>query len=217
MNDFIHLHNHSDFSLLDGAQSVQTLVDVMSDLKMDSVGLTDHGNLFGMVEFHKAAVAAGIKPIIGCEVYVAQKDRFSRETSGTGGWGNYNHLILLAKDQEGLRNLVKLVSAGYLEGFYYRPRIDTELLRRYSAGLICTLACLKGAVQESAVKSGFEGAKAAALELAEIFPGNFYLELLRHRIPEEDAAVEINIRLSKELDLPLVATNDCHYDRQALW
>ncbi len=217
MSNFVHLHNHSDFSLLDGAQSVQTLVDVMSDLKMDSVGLTDHGNLFGLVEFYKVARAAGIKPIIGCEVYVAQKDRFHRETGGGAGWGNYNHLVLLAKNQEGLRNLVKLVSAGYLEGFYYRPRIDKELLRQYGAGLICTSACLKGAVQESAVKSGFEAAQKAALELAEIFPGNFYLELQRHRIPEEDVAVEINVRLAQELDLPLVATNDCHYARKEHW
>ena len=216
MADFVHLHNHTDYSLLDGAQSVQTLIDTMGDLKMDSVGVTEHGNLFSMLPFYKAAQKAGIKPIIGCEVYVARGSHTERSATRETGWG-YNHLILLAQNNTGLRNLTKLVSIGYLDGFYYRPRIDKDLLRQYSEGLICTSGCLKGEVQENAVARGYASAQEAALELAEIFPGRFYLELQRHHIPEEDAAREVNLKLARELALPLVATNDCHYALQEHW
>ncbi|MCH8328104.1 MAG: DNA polymerase III subunit alpha, partial [Candidatus Marinimicrobia bacterium] len=139
-----------------------------------------------------------------------------KTSTRASGWG-YNHLVLLAQNQTGLKNLIKLVSIGYLDGFYYRPRIDKELLRRYSEGLICTSGCLKGEVQENAVYKGFDAARDSALELAEIFDGRFYLELQRHDIPEENAAVEINIKLAHELNLPLVATNDCHYARKEHW
>ena len=216
MSDFVHLHNHSDYSLLDGAQSVKALIDAMSDLNMGSVGITEHGNLFSMLPFYKAAKKAGIKPIIGCEVYVARGDHLDKTSTRASGWG-YNHLVLLAQNQTGLKNLTKLVSIGYLDGFYYRPRIDKALLRRYSEGLICTSGCLKGEVQENAVHKGFEQARDSALELAEIFDGRFYLELQRHHIPEEDAAREVNIKLASELNLPLVATNDCHYARKEHW
>ncbi|MCK4577461.1 MAG: DNA polymerase III subunit alpha, partial [Candidatus Marinimicrobia bacterium] len=193
-----------------------SLVDTIDDLKMDTVGITEHGNLFSMLPFYKAARAAGVKPILGCEIYVAKGSLTDKQSTRQSGWGN-NHLVLLAKNATGLHNLIKLVSIGYLDGFYYRPRVDKDLLRQYSEGLICTSACLKGEVQQAGVSSGLEGAKAVALEYAEIFPGNFYLELQRHQIPEEDIACEINIRLARELDLPLVATNDCHYARQEHW
>ena len=216
MTDFVHLHNHSDFSLLDGAQSVATIIATLGELKMDRVAITEHGNLFSMVPFYQAAVKAGIKPILGCEVYVAQGNHRDRKTTRGTGWG-YHHLVLLAQNETGLHNLVKLVSIGYLEGFYYRPRIDKALLREYGEGLICTSACLKGEVQEHALSGDMKATREAALELAEIFPGHFYLELQRHGLSEEDTAREVNIKLARELDLPLVATNDCHYARKEHW
>ena len=216
MADFVHLHNHSDFSLLDGAQSVNTIINTLSDLKMDRVAITEHGNLFSMLPFYLAAVKAGIKPIIGCEAYVAKGDHRDKQATRGTGWG-YHHLVLLAQNETGLRNLIKLVSIGYLEGFYYRPRVDKALLHKHNEGLICTSACLKGEVQEHALGGNYQAARDAALELAGIFPGRFYLELQRHNIPEEEAACDVNIRLASELDLPLVATNDCHYARKEHW
>ena len=144
-SEFVHLHNHSDYSLLDGAQTISTLADTMSDLKMDTVGLTEHGNLFSAIEFYKAATKTGIKPIIGCEIYVAQGSRLDKTPKRDGGWGN-NHLVLLVQNYTGYLNLIKLVTTGYLEGFYYRPRVDKDLLRKYSDGLICLSGCLKGEV-----------------------------------------------------------------------
>ncbi|UCH10342.1 MAG: DNA polymerase III subunit alpha, partial [Fidelibacterota bacterium] len=216
MTDFVHLHNHSDFSLLDGAQSVETIINTLGDLKMDRVAITEHGNLFSLLPFYKAAVKAGIKPIIGCEAYIAKGDHRSKQATRESGWG-YHHLVLLAQNEIGLRNLRKLVSIGYLDGFYYRPRMDKDLLRQYNEGLICTSACLKGEVQEHALNGNYAAAREAALELTDIFPGRFYLELQRHNLPEEDAAREVNIKLARELDLPLVATNDCHYARREHW
>jgi len=215
-SEFVHLHNHSDYSLLDGAQTISTLAETMSDLKMDTVALTEHGNLFSAIEFYKAAKKTGIKPIIGCEIYVAQGSRLDKTPKRDGGWGN-NHLILLVQNYTGYLNLIKLVTTGYLEGFYYRPRIDKELLREYSDGLICLSGCLKGEVQEFAVRGNLESAKKAALEFGEIFPGRFYLELQSHGIDEEDIARKVISNLAKELDLPLVATNDCHYARKEHW
>ncbi|HIC51946.1 MAG TPA: DNA polymerase III subunit alpha [Candidatus Marinimicrobia bacterium] len=215
-SEFVHLHNHSDYSLLDGAQTISTLAETMSDLKMDAVALTEHGNLFSAIEFYKAAKKTGIKPIIGCEIYVAQGSRLDKTPKRDGGWGN-NHLILLVQNYTGYLNLIKLVTTGYLEGFYYRPRIDKELLREYSDGLICLSGCLKGEVQEFAVRGNLESAKKAALEFGEIFPGRFYLELQSHGIDEEDIARKVISNLAKELDLPLVATNDCHYARKEHW
>ncbi len=218
MADFVHLHNHSDFSLLDAAQSIDTVIETLSDLKMDRVAITEHGNLFSMVPFYKAAMKAGIKPIIGCEAYVAKGDHRDKQAAPTSSrGGGYHHLVLLAQNETGLRNLIKLASIGYLEGFYYRPRMDKDLLREHGEGLICTSACLKGEVQEKAVGGNMKAAREAALELAEIFPGRFYLELQHHDLSDEEAAREVNIKLARELDLPLVATNDCHYARQEHW
>tara|TARA_Y100000590_G_scaffold75685_3_gene83628 strand:- start:59841 stop:63284 length:3444 start_codon:yes stop_codon:yes gene_type:complete len=214
--EFVHLHNHTDYSLLDGAQKVPSLLETVSDLGMDAVGITEHGNMFSAINFYKKAKQAGIKPIIGCEVYVAQGDRLDKTPKRDGGWGN-NHLVLLAQDYTGYKNLMKLSTAGYLEGFYYRPRIDKKLLRQYSDGIICLSACLKGEIQELAVKGDVDGAKRVALEFAEIFPDRFYLELHNHGIPEEDASRAVIKNLAKELSLPLVATNDCHYARRDHW
>ncbi len=215
-SEFVHLHNHTDYSLLDGAQSVSTVIDTMTELSMDTVAITEHGNMFSAISFYKAAKDAGLKPIVGCETYVAQGERFDKTPKRDGGWGN-NHLLLLAQSFTGYRNLMRLVTAGYLEGFYYRPRVDKNLLREFNEGIICLSACLKGEVQEFAVKGNYDAAKKVALEYAEIFPGRFYLELQDHSIPEEEASRNIVAKLAADLDLPLVATNDCHYSRQEDW
>ena len=215
-SEFVHLHNHSDYSLLDGAQRIDQLVNTIDDLNMDSVALTEHGNMFSVLPYYKEAKKAGIKPIIGCEIYVATGSRFVKKTTAEGGWGN-NHLILLAQNYTGYKNLMKLVTAGYLEGFYYRPRIDIELLRQYSEGLICMSACLKGEVPEKMLKGDYEGAKEAALRFAEIFPDRYYLEIQNHGIPEEEANIINMKRLAADLDLPLVCTNDAHYAKKSHW
>ncbi len=209
-SEFVHLHNHSDYSLLDGAQNVNVLVNTVHDLGMDAVALTEHGNMFSVIPYYKAARKTGIKPIIGCEIYVAQGSRFDKTSRATGGWGN-NHLVLLAQNYTGYKNLMKLVTFGYLEGFYYRPRIDMELLRKYSSGLICLSACLKGAVPEKLLRGDWDGARETALAFAEIFPDRYYLEIQNHGIPEEAANIENMVKLSSDLHLPLVATNDAHY------
>ena len=214
--EFVHLHNHTDYSLLDGAQKIPTLINTVLENGMDAVGVTEHGNMFSAISFYKQAKAAGIKPIIGCEVYVAQGDRSDRTPRPGGGWGN-NHLLLIAQNNIGYSNLMKLSTAGYIEGFYYRPRVDKDLLRKYSDGIICLSACLKGEVQELAVKGDWDGAKKVALEFAEIFPDRFYLELMNHGIPEEEAARTQISKLAKELNIPLVATNDCHYAKKDHW
>jgi DNA polymerase-3 subunit alpha len=215
-SEFVHLHNHSDYSLLDGAQKVSQLVDTIDDLKMDSVALTEHGNMFSVLPYYKAAKKAGIKPIIGCEIYVAVGSRFDKKTTSEHGWGN-NHLILLAQNYTGYKNLMKLVTAGYLEGFYYRPRIDIDLLREYNEGLICMSACLKGEVPERMLRGDYEGAKKAAITFSEIFPNRYYLEIQNHGIPEEEANLKNMKKLSQELNLPLVCTNDAHYARKEHW
>jgi len=213
MSEFVHLHAHSDFSLLDGACTVDNLVAAAVENEMPAVALTEHGNLFSAIEFYKKATKAGIKPILGCELYVAQGSRFEKTTTNRGGW-NYNHLIVLAKNDTGWSNLMKLVSHGYLEGFYYRPRVDNELLRRYSEGLIASAACLKGIVQEVLLNDHYDLAKQRALELHEIFHGDFYLELQNHGIEAEDIVRPGMRKLSKETGIPLVVTNDSHYMRK---
>jgi len=213
MSEFIHLHNHTDYSLLDGACTVDNLVAAAVENQMPAVALTEHGNLFSAVQFYKKARAAGIKPILGCELYVAQGSRLEKRTTNRGGW-NYNHLVVLAKDFTGWKNLMKLVSFGYLDGFYYRPRVDKDLLRQYGEGLISTAACLKGAVQEKLLNGDYEGAKKEALEHYEIFGGRYYLELQRHFIEAEDIVREGMRKLSKETGIPLVITNDSHYMRR---
>ncbi len=215
-SEFVHLHNHSDYSLLDGAQRVDQLVNTVDDLKMDTVALTEHGNMFSVIPFYKRVKRVGIKPIIGCEIYVSIGSRFEKKARSDGGWGN-NHLILLAQNFTGYRNLMKLVTAGYLEGFYYRPRIDLELLEKYSDGLICLSACLKGEVPEKMLNGDFKGAKRSALRFAEIFPDRYYLEIQNHGIPEEITNIENMRKLAHDLSLPLVCTNDAHYAQKDHW
>lgn len=207
-SEFVHLHNHSDYSLLDGAQNIDVMLDTVLALDMDSIALTEHGNMFSAIQFYKAAKERGIKPIIGSEVYVA-KGKHTDKSSPLDR--SNNHLILIAQNYIGYKNLMKLVTYGYLDGFYYRPRIDKELLRKHSEGLIALTACLKGEIPEKLVKNDFEGARKAALEYAEIFPGRFYLEVQNHRIPEEQINITNTKRLAEEIDLPIVATNDAHY------
>ena len=211
MSDFVHLHLHSDFSLLDAAQKVKTIVERVKELGMNAVALTEHGNLFSAIHFANAAKKLGVKPIFGCEVYVAKDGRFDNTPPPKGEGQRYNHLVLLAMNNTGWHNLIKLTSLGYLEGFYYKPRIDMELLQKYNEGLIALSACIKGAVPEAAIKSGYEAARAAALDLSRVFPGRFYLELQNHGIPEEKIARDMLIELSHDLGLPLVCANDAHY------
>ena len=215
-SEFVHLHNHSDYSLLDGAQTVQTLVNTIDDLGMDSVALTEHGNMFSVIPYYKSAQKAGVKPIIGCEVYVAVGSRFEKKPRPEGGWGN-NHLVLLAQNYTGYQNLMKLVTHGYLEGFYYRPRIDMELLKKHSEGIICLSGCLKGEIPEKMLKDDWDGAKKAALNFAEIFENRFYLEVQNHGIPDEIQNIQNMKKLSAELNLPMVCTNDAHYAKHEHW
>ena len=212
--EFVHLHNHSDYSLLDGAQRIDQLVGTIDELNMDAVALTEHGNMFSVVPYYKQAKKAGIKPIIGCEIYVATGSRFDKHQKPGGGWGN-NHLILLAQNFTGYKNLMKLVTAGYLEGFYYRPRIDKQLLREYNEGLICLSGCLKGEVPEKMLNGDYEGARNAAIEYSEIFGDRYFLEIQNHGIPEEEANIQNMKKLSSDLGLPLVCTNDAHYCKQS--
>ena len=215
-SEFVHLHNHSDYSLLDGAQTVQTLVNTIDDLGMDSVALTEHGNMFSVIPYYKSAKTAGIKPIIGCETYVATGSRFDKKPRSEGGWGN-NHLVLLAKNYVGYQNLMKLVTHGYLEGFYYRPRIDIDLLKEHSEGLICLSGCLKGEIPEKMLNDDWAGAKEAALRFSEIFPERFYLEVQNHGIPDEQQNIKNIKKLSAELAIPMVCTNDAHYAKHEHW
>ena len=206
--EFVHLHVHSHFSLLDGANKIDALFKRASELKMPAIALTDHGNLFGAIQFHDAGVKTGVNPIIGCEVYVAREGRTVKSGRSDGS----NHLVLLARNQKGYQNLVKLVSLGYLEGFYYRPRIDRELLEQHSEGLIGLSACLKGIVAWNLHQDRYQKARKEAGELSEIFgKDHFYLELQDHGIEAQKSVNTGIVSLAKELDLPLVATNDCHY------
>ena len=208
MSNFVHLHLHSHYSLLDGANQLEAVVRRAAELKMPALALSDHGNLFGAVQFHDMALKYGVKPIIGCEVYVAREGRKSKN----GRSDQSNHLVLLAKDATGYGNLVKLVSLGYLEGFYYRPRIDLELLQEHSEGLLGLSACLQGIVAWNLLQDQYSEAREEAGKLAEILgPGNFYLELQDHGLEEQTKVNSHVLKLAHELDLPLVATNDCHY------
>ncbi len=209
-SEFVHLHLHTQYSLLDGACRIPELLKLATAYKMDSLAITDHGNMFGAIEFYLAAQKAGIKPIIGCEVYVAPKSRLDKSSSGIEDAAN--HLILLAKDETGYQNLMKLVSLAYLEGFYYRPRIDKDALAQHSLGLIGLSACLKGEIPSLLrQKRPNDALKAADDYLNILGKTNFYLELQFNRIKEQD---EVNlglIKMSRELNIPLVATNDVHY------
>jgi DNA polymerase-3 subunit alpha len=216
MAEFIHLHNHSHYSLQDGACTVDGLIAAAKKFNMKSVALTDHGVLYGIIEFYKKAVKEGIKPILGMEAYVVREgDRFERKSSLSNGNGkkrkNYSHLILLAKNKEGYKNLTKLSTLGHTEGFYYRPRIDLELLRKYREGLICTSACAGGVVSTHLVHGDYDKAKEVARTYKEIFGDDFYLEIQNHNMEVEKPVLEQMPKIAKELGIRLVATNDCHY------
>ncbi len=211
MTDFVHLHLHSQYSLLDGANRIGDVLEAAKGAGMPAVALTDHGNMFGAIAFYKKARRVGVKPILGIEAYVAHG---RREERGPRGSGN-NHLVLLARNATGFRNLIKLTSRSYLEGFYYRPRIDKELLREFGDGLIGLSACLKGEINEQILAGREDVAERTAREFQEILgEGNFYLELQDHSIEEQRQANEVLVRLARRTGIPLVATNDCHYLRR---
>src|ERR1043166_433379 len=209
MSEFVHLHLHTEFSLLDGACRIDEVLDQAVKLKMPALAVTEHGNLFSSVTFHDHARQKGIKPILGCEVYVAPGDR--RTKSGNPG-ETANHLVLLAETNEGYHNLIKLVSAGYTEGFYYKPRIDKELLSRHSTGLIGLSSCLKGEVAEGLSHQQEKKAREAAAAYRDILGAdNFFLEMQWHGI-EEQRVVNSGIPgIARDLGLPLICTNDVHY------
>jgi len=204
-----HLHVHTEYSLLDGADRIKDLLKRCRELGMDSIAITDHGNMYGAVQFYKEAIAAGIKPIIGCEVFVAPRSLYDKEPHIDD---RYSHLTLLAKNNDGYRNLVKLVSAGFIDGFYYKPRIDMQLLESYHEGIIALSGCLAGAIQGLVLSQQYEEAERLALKLSNIFgDNNFYLEIQDHSIDEEQIVVQELVRIFKRTGIPLVATNDVHY------
>ena len=206
---FTHLHLHTEFSLLDGACRIEQLVLRAKELGMQSLAITDHGNMYGAVDFYKACKKHGIKPIIGCEVYVAPRTRFDKEKALDK---EYNHLILLCKNKIGYKNLIKLVSLSYTEGYYYKPRIDRDILEKYHEGLICLSACLAGEIPQNLLARDYEGAKAAALWHRDVFgSGNYYLEIQDHGIDEQKTVKDGILRLCAETGIPVVATNDVHY------
>ncbi len=207
---FTHLHVHTEYSLLDGSSKIKELTARAKELGMDSLAITDHGVMYGVIDFYKAARENGIKPIIGCEVYVAPGSRFDREN--VSGEDRYYHLILLAENNTGYQNLMKIVSKGFVDGFYYKPRVDYEVLTTYHEGIIALSACLAGEVQRNLERGLYEDAKKSALRYEEIFgKGNFFLELQDHGIPAQKLVNQGLMRLSKELSIELVATNDSHY------
>ena len=208
---FVHLHVHTEYSLLDGSNKIKECVARVKELGMDSVAITDHGVMYGVIDFYRAAKAAGIRPILGCEVYVAPGSRFDKE-AGAGKDDRYYHLVLLAENDLGYHNLMKIVSRGFTEGYYYKPRVDLELLREYHEGLIALSACLAGEVQKNIQRGMYEEGKAAALRYQDIFgEGNFFLELQDHGMPEQRLVNQSLLRMSQETGIELVATNDVHY------
>lgn len=207
---FTHLHVHTEFSLLDGSCKIKEIVARAKELGMDSLAITDHGVMYGVIDFYKAAKEVGIKPIIGCEVYVAPGSRFNKEAGQSED--KYHHLVLLAENNKGYANLMKIVSKGFIDGFYYKPRVDYEVLEQYHEGIIALSACLAGEVQKYLARGFYEEGKKAALKYQDIFgKGNYYLELQDHGIPEQKMVNSSLLRMSKELDIELVATNDVHY------
>ncbi|WOO35176.1 DNA polymerase III subunit alpha [Anaerocolumna sp. AGMB13020] len=211
---FTHLHLHTEYSLLDGSGKIKEMVARVKELGMDSMAITDHGVMYGVIDFYKACLAEGIKPIIGCEVYVAPGSRLDREAGASDE--RYYHLILLAENNTGYQNLMKIVSTGFLEGFYYRPRVDHEILKQHSEGLIALSACLAGEVANYIRKGFYEEGKRAALDYQEIFgEGNFFLELQDHGITEQADVNQGLLRMNKETGIPLVATNDVHYTMES--
>src|ERR1700674_1837471 len=215
---FVHLHLHTEYSLLDGASRPDALARRVAQLGMPACAITDHGNMFGAVEFYDAMNGVGVKPIIGCEMYVAYGSRFDKAgvEDQAADAGSDNHLIVLAATDKGYRNLVKLVSAGYTKGFYYKPRIDKELLREYREGLIVLSSCLKGEVSQSLAGGNYAKAKDAALQFKDILGAdNFFLEIQDHGIPDQQKILPMMARLGDDVGLQLVATNDSHYLEKA--
>ena len=207
---FTHLHVHTEYSLLDGSNKIKEYVSRVKELGMNSAAITDHGVMYGVIDFYKAARAPGIKPILGCEVYVAPGSRFDRELSH--GDDRYYHLVLLAENNKGYQNLMKIVSKGFVEGYYYKPRVDMEVLETYHEGIIALSACLAGEVQRYLVRGLYEEAKETACKYEKCFgKGNFFLELQDHGIPDQKTVNAGLMRMSEETGIELVATNDVHY------
>ena len=210
---FVHLHVHTEYSLLDGMCKIKKMMPLLKEMGQTACAMTDHGNMYGTIDFYKAAKKEGIKPIIGCEVYTAARTRFDKEREYDASSG---HLVLLCKNMDGYRNLIEMVSFANMEGFYYKPRVDMELLRKYHENLICLSACLAGDVPQKLLADDYEGAKKIALEYLDIFgEGNYYLEIQDHGLEEQKKVNEGLLRLSKETGIPLVATNDAHYMRKS--
>ena len=209
--DFVHLHIHTEYSLLDGACRIDQLMDRVKECGQSAIAITDHGVMYGCVQFYKAAKKAGIKPIIGCEVYVATRTRFDKVNKIDGN----NHLILLCKNETGYKNLIKMVSAAFVEGFYSKPRVDKQLLEQYHEGLICLSACLAGEIPQAILAGDYERAKSTALWYQELFgKGNYYIELQDHGLEEDTIVLPQLIKLARETGIPMAATNDSHYLRK---
>ncbi|MCI9334673.1 MAG: PHP domain-containing protein, partial [Lachnospiraceae bacterium] len=207
---FTHLHVHTEYSLLDGSNKITEYVKRVKELGMDSAAITDHGVMYGVIDFYKACKAEGIKPILGCEIYVAPNSRFDKEL--TGGEDRYYHLVLLAENNTGYDNLMRIVSRGFTEGYYYKPRVDMEILKEFHEGIIALSACLAGEVQRYIQKGLVEEAKKSALKYRDCFgEGNFFLEMQDHGLPEQRMVNTTLMQMSKELGIPLVVTNDVHY------
>ncbi|MGZ8519345.1 MAG: DNA polymerase III subunit alpha [Candidatus Binatia bacterium] len=213
--NFVHLHCHTEYSLLDGANKVDKLFERIKGMGQPAVAMTDHGNMFGAIEFYREAKSRGIKPIIGCEIYVAPTSRFDKKGLDKGPKEYNNHLILLAMNNEGYRNLCKLVTLGYTEGFYYKPRIDKELLREFNGGLIALSACLQGEVSSALNYGNYEKAKLAVERYASIFGDRYYIEIQDNKLAEQEKVNRLLVELAKDTSIPVVATNDCHYGERA--
>ena len=209
-NNFVHLHLHTEYSLLDGACRIDRLVDHVKNIGQNAVAITDHGVMYGCVDFYKKCKKEGIKPIIGCEVYVATRGRKDKIHRIDG----YYHLVLLVKNEIGYQNLIKLVTLGSTEGFYTKPRIDHELLEKYHEGLVCLSACLAGEIPRFLLAGDIEKAEETAMFYKKLFGDDYYIEIQDHGIEDQQTVLPMMLQLAKKLDIQLVATNDCHYIRK---